>query len=158
MIWDEIYSRENTKLNKAAGLDVQSNNGVLDSHRGAFISAFAVSMVLNLRSSLLATENATACLQRLLNFPDDINLVKLIAKAKSLQALALDSNVNSLHIQHNLYSSRKSVVTRGHSLSLDLSSPRTPWKMVHESYWEEKWRVLHDEEESQKKMTRKNKL
>ncbi|XP_073140009.1 uncharacterized protein [Henckelia pumila] len=150
VIWDEIFSRENTKLSKAADLDVESNSGVLDSHRGAFISAFAVSMVLYLRSSLLATENATACLQRLLNFPDDITLVKLIAKAASLQALALDSNLNSLQIQHDLYSSRKSVVARGHSLSLDLSSPRTPWKMVHESYWEEKWRVLHKEEESKK--------
>lgn len=150
VIWDEIFSRENTKLSKAAGLDVKSNSGVLDSHRGAFISAFAVSIVLNLRSSLLATENATACLQRLLNFPDDIILVKLIAKAASLQALALDSNLNSLHIQHELYSSRKSVIARRHSLSIDLSSPRTPWKMVHESYWEEKWRVLHEEEESKK--------
>lgn len=150
VIWDEIFSRENTKLSKTAGLDVKSNSGVLDSHRGAFISAFAVSIVLYLRSSLLATENATACLQRLLNFPDDITLVKLIAKASSLQALALDSNLNSLQIQHDLYSSRKSVVARCHSLSIDLSSPRTPWKMVHESYWEEKWRVLHKEEESKK--------
>ncbi|XP_075502144.1 uncharacterized protein LOC142540112 [Primulina tabacum] len=150
VVWDEIFSRENTKLSKAAGLDVESNIGVLNSHRGAFISAFAVSVVLNLRSSLLATENATACLQRLLNFPGDVTLVKLIAKAVSLQALALDSDLNSLQIQHDLYSSRTSVVARGHSLSLDLSSPRTPWKMVHESYWEEKWRVLHKEEESKK--------
>ncbi|KZV49007.1 hypothetical protein F511_09603 [Dorcoceras hygrometricum] len=150
VIWDEIFSRENTKPNKAAGLDVESNFGVLSSHRGAFISAFAVSMVLYLRSSLLATENATACLQRLLNFPDDINLVKLVTKAASLQALALALNVNSQQIQYDFLSGRKSVVVRGHSLSLDLSSPRTPWKMVHESYWEEQWRVLHKEEESKK--------
>ncbi|XP_075512918.1 uncharacterized protein LOC142548464 [Primulina tabacum] len=155
VIWDEIFSRENTKLNKSAGLDVESNSGILDSHRGAFISAFAVSMVLNLRSSLLAAENATACLQRLLNFPDDINMVKLIAKAVSLQALTIDSNLNSLQIQHDLFGGRKSVVTRGHSLSLDLISPRTPWKMVHESYWEEKWKVLHKEEESQKNNSEK---
>ncbi|KAE8677184.1 Ypt/Rab-GAP domain of gyp1p superfamily protein isoform 3 [Hibiscus syriacus] len=40
------------------------------SRRGALIAAMAVSMILYLRSSLLATETATSCLQRLLNFPE----------------------------------------------------------------------------------------
>ncbi|KAL0308291.1 UNVERIFIED_CONTAM: hypothetical protein Sradi_5771400 [Sesamum radiatum] len=108
-------------------------------------------MILNLRSSLLATENATTCLQRLLNFPSDVKLTKLLAKAKSLYALALDAN-NSMpvHIQPGSCDARKSAVTRGHSLSLDSTSPRTPLNMVSDSYWEEKWRVLHKEEENKK--------
>ncbi|KAI3443421.1 hypothetical protein Pfo_000086 [Paulownia fortunei] len=147
VVWDEIFARENTS-NKAVDGDAESNFGVLESPRGAFICAFAVSMILNLRSSLLATENATACLQRLLNFPDDVKLEKLLAKAKSLHALAVDAN-NSifLPIQSGLYEGRKSVITRGHSLSLDSASPRTPLNMVPDSYWEEKWRVLHEEVE-----------
>ncbi|KAL0374695.1 UNVERIFIED_CONTAM: hypothetical protein Sradi_3385200 [Sesamum radiatum] len=108
-------------------------------------------MILNLRSSLLATENATTCLQRLLNFPSDVKLTKLLAKAKSLHALALDANNSiSVHIQPGSCDARKSAVTRGHSLSLDSTSPRTPLNMVSDSYWEEKWRVLHKEEENKK--------
>ncbi|KAL0410280.1 UNVERIFIED_CONTAM: TBC1 domain family member 5 [Sesamum latifolium] len=97
VIWDEILARENTTSNKAVDGDAESNFGVLESPRGAFICAFAVSMILNLRSSLLATENATTCLQRLLNFPSDVKLAKLLAKAKSLHALALDAN-NSISL------------------------------------------------------------
>ncbi|KAL3830129.1 hypothetical protein ACJIZ3_018931 [Penstemon smallii] len=143
VIWDEIFACENAKSNKAV------DNGVLDSPRGAFISAFAVSMILNLRSSLLATEHATSCLQRLLNYPDDVKLVKLIAKAKSLQDLAVDANNNSSSLPILLLDNRKSVITRGHTLSLDSASPNTPLSMVPESYWEEKWRVLHKEENNQ---------
>ncbi|KAI3447325.1 hypothetical protein Pfo_003990 [Paulownia fortunei] len=148
VIWDETFACDNTKSNKAADSDAESNFGVLDSPRGAFISAFAVSMILKLRSSLLATENATACLQRLLNFPDNVNLVKLLVKAKSLQALAVDvNNSNSMRVHPGLYDGRKPVINRGHSLSLDSTSPTTPLNVVPESYWEEKWRVLHKEEE-----------
>ncbi|KAL0346895.1 UNVERIFIED_CONTAM: TBC1 domain family member 5 [Sesamum calycinum] len=133
VIWDEIFARENTTSNKAIDGDAESNFGVLESPRGAFICAFAVSMILNLRSSLLATENATTCLQRLLNFPSDVKLTKLLAKAKSLYALALDAN-NSMpvHIQPGSCDARKSAVTRGHSLSLDSTSPRTPLNMKNE--------------------------
>ncbi|XP_073149350.1 uncharacterized protein [Henckelia pumila] len=149
VIWDEIFSHENAKFIKATDSNEESYSGVLCSSRGGFISAFAVSMMLNLRSSLLATENATTCLQRLLNFSDTVNLVKLIEKAKSLQGLAVEANKsNSLIIHSGLYDSRKSTNHRGHSLSLDLSaSPLTPLNMVRESYWEERWRVLHKEEE-----------
>ncbi|KAG8376382.1 hypothetical protein BUALT_Bualt09G0057700 [Buddleja alternifolia] len=151
VIWDEIFARENTKINNNDG-ESESNFGVLESPRGAFISAFAVSMILNLRSSLLATENATACLQRLLNFPDDVKLVKLLEKAKSLQTLAVDANNSSFPPIHlELFDGKKPVISRGHShtLSMDSTSPRTPL-IVPESYWEEKWRVLHKEEEHKK--------
>ncbi|PIN17038.1 Ypt/Rab-specific GTPase-activating protein GYP6 [Handroanthus impetiginosus] len=150
VIWDEIFVCDNTKTNKDGDNNVDSNFGVLDSPRGAFISAFAVSMILTLRSSLLANDNATVCLQRLLNFPDDVNLVKLVAKARSLHPLAVDANSsNSLLIHPGLYDGRKSVITRGHSLPLGSTSPRTPSNTVPESYWEEKWRVLHKEEHKQ---------
>lgn len=146
-IWDEIFTCDNTRSVKADS-DAESSFGVIDSPRGAFISAFAVSMILHLRSSLLATENATACLQRLLNFPDDVKLVKLVAKAKSLQTLATNvNNSSSLLVHPGLYDGRKPVITRGHTLSLDGTSPRTPLNVVPESYWEEKWRDLHKEEE-----------
>ncbi|KAL2503211.1 Ypt/Rab-GAP domain of gyp1p superfamily protein [Forsythia ovata] len=129
VIWDEIFSCENTKFKKPADNDAESNFRVLDSPRGAFISAIAVSMVLYLRSSLLASENATTCLQRLLNFPDDVNLVKLIEKAKSLQILAVDANNSTSLPYHH----------------------RTPLNIVPESYWEEKWRVFHKEEENKQR-------
>ncbi|XP_073157711.1 uncharacterized protein [Henckelia pumila] len=132
VIWDEIFSHENAKFIKATDSNEESYSGVLCSSRGGFISAFAVSMMLNLRSSLLATNNATTCLQRLLNFSDTVNLVKLIKKAKSLQGLAVEANKsNSLIIHSGLHDSRKSTNHRGHSLSLDLAaSPQTSLNMV----------------------------
>ncbi|KAL8036530.1 hypothetical protein ABFX02_12G164700 [Erythranthe guttata] len=145
LLWDEIFACDNTKCKKVEA-EESSNCGVLDSPRGAFISAFAVSMILKLRASLLATGNATSCLQKLVNFPNDVNLEKLVAKAKSLQALAAEVNsLNSIMLVHNEV---KPASARGHSLSLDSSSyPRTLLNVVPESYWEEKWRVLHNEEE-----------
>ncbi|KAL7246447.1 hypothetical protein ACSBR2_001531 [Camellia fascicularis] len=149
IIWDEIFASDNSKLksNKCVD-DAGSSFRVLSSPRGAFISAFAVSMILYTRSSLLATENATSCLQRLLNFPANINLEKLIVKAKSLQALAPDAN-NSvpLPVSTGGLGRSKSVVVRGHSLSTGSISPRTPLSLVPESYWEGKWRDLHKAEE-----------
>lgn len=157
IIWDEIFACDNKKLEKPCENDADSSSGVLNSSRGAFISAFAVAMILHLRSSLLATENATKCLQRLLNFPEDINLGKLIAKAKSLQALAVDANNSAPVIDHTgVYGRSRSTVVRGHSHSVDLSSPKTPLgSVVPESYWEEKWRVLHKEEESKQNSAEK---
>ncbi|CAA0821463.1 Ypt/Rab-GAP domain of gyp1p superfamily protein [Striga hermonthica] len=133
-VWDEIFARENVKLGGAMNFEI------LESARGAFVCAFGVSMILHLRSSLLATENATACLQRLLNFPDDVGIEKLLEKAVSLHELVLRSNYSAS-------------ANRGHSHSLDSTSPRTPLSMVADSYWEERWRVLHEdkkEEECQK--------
>ncbi|CAI9099202.1 OLC1v1035990C4 [Oldenlandia corymbosa var. corymbosa] len=148
IIWDEIFACGNCRLNNSAESDLDSSSGVLDSARGAFISAFAVSMILHLRSSLLATENATSCLQRLLNFPDDVKLPKLIKKAKSLQTLAVDANSSApLPVYTGTIGRSKSTVVRGHSLSLDSTSPKTPLTLMPDSYWEEKWRVLHKEEE-----------
>ncbi|WOH03253.1 hypothetical protein DCAR_0522649 [Daucus carota subsp. sativus] len=149
IIWDEIFAADNSKLYSFAENDVGFGSGTLDSLRGAFISAFAVSMILHLRSSLLATENATSCLQRLLNFPEDIKLEKLIAKSKSLQGLAIDANNSSTQPAYNGgYRQNATTVVRGHSFSSDSGCPRAALPLVPESYWEEKWRVLHRAEES----------
>lgn len=150
LIWDEIFACDNTRFVKEDDTDGESTFGVLDSPRGAFISAFAVSMILMIRSSLLATENATACLQRLLNFPDDASLVKLVEKAKSLQTLAVDVNHSSPLLVPGLYDLGTPGASRGYNHSLDPSSPRTPLRDTPKSYWEEKWRVLHNKEEEYK--------
>ncbi|XP_057979326.1 uncharacterized protein LOC131165484 [Malania oleifera] len=147
IIWDEIFASDNGQLSKAPEEDVAAF-GVLSSPRGAFISAMAVSMLLHLRSSLLATENATSCLQRLLNFPGNVDLKKLIEKARSLQAVALDANVSSPFPSTSAaYERSRSVPLRANSLSSDSVSPKTPQSSVPESYWEEQWRVLHKAEE-----------
>ncbi|CAH9070483.1 unnamed protein product [Cuscuta epithymum] len=149
IIWDEIFGCENMKLENSTESQGDFGCIVLNSSRGAFISAFAVSMILNVRSSLLATENATACLQKLLNFPEDIDLEKLIAKAKSLQSLAVDANKSTPFLSYDgIYQRSRSTAVRGHSHSLDLTT--TPLNLLAETYWEEKWRVLHKEEENRK--------
>ncbi|KAG8651771.1 hypothetical protein MANES_06G020300v8 [Manihot esculenta] len=148
LIWDEIFLADKNKLEKGAEDDVSSTFSIFSSPQGALISSFAVSMILYLRSSLLSTENATTCLQRLLNFPENIDLRRLIDKAKSLQALAMGPSISSFSTPFGgAYNDSKSMVVRGHSLSLDSISPRTPLSMVPDSYWEEKWRVLHKAEE-----------
>ncbi|KAI3963709.1 hypothetical protein MKW98_021949 [Papaver atlanticum] len=149
VVWDEIFAAVNDKSVCITESDFVYNFAVLCSPRGAFISAMAVSMLLHLRSSLLATENATSCLQRLLNFPENINVKKLIAKAKSLQALALDKNIHSQAPAMGRVSDRsKSPAARVHLLPSGSESPRTPLSLVPDSYWEEKWRVLHKDEEA----------
>lgn len=146
-IWDEIFASENGKLDKGGGDEGETGFGVLCSPRGAFISAMAVSMLLYLRSSLLATEHATQCLQRLLNFPENVDLKKLLEKAKSLQTLALTTNRLSSSSYYGTYDSSKSKTLKGRSESFDSVSPNTPLNQVSVSYWEEKWRVHHREEE-----------
>ncbi|XP_050218023.1 uncharacterized protein LOC126668855 [Mercurialis annua] len=151
LVWDEIFSADNSKLDKSPEDDASSSFCILSSHRGALIAAIAVSMILHLRSSLLATENATTCLQRLLNFPENIDLKKLIDKAKSLQTLALETSILSFsHPFGNAFNQSKSMVVRGHTLSSGSVSPKTPLNIVPDSYWEEKWRDLHKAEELQK--------
>ncbi|KAJ9538508.1 hypothetical protein OSB04_031241 [Centaurea solstitialis] len=138
VIWDEIFALDNSRLSGGSENESEVSYGVLKSSRGAFISALAVSMILYLRSSVLATENATSCLQRLLNFPEDVNIAKLIKKAKTLMTLAIDA-INS-----------KPSSVRGQSLPSDIVAPGSPSNLVPESYWEEKWRVLTKEEEERR--------
>ncbi|XVF69922.1 hypothetical protein PTKIN_Ptkin11bG0119600 [Pterospermum kingtungense] len=144
VVWDEIFAADNSPLDKDLKDNESSSFKIINSHRGALIAAMAVSMILYLRSSLLATENATSCLQRLLNFPEDTNLKKLIAKAKSLQILALDSNISSLPTTFGQAYNRSKSAVSGHNLSSDPVSSKTPLSLVPDSYWEEKWRVLNN--------------
>ncbi|KAJ4963052.1 hypothetical protein NE237_022991 [Protea cynaroides] len=148
-IWDEIFASDNSKSITDVKDDTDSGFGVLGSPRGAFISAMAVSMMLYVRSSLLATENATTCLQRLLNFPNNIVVKRLIDKAKALQALAVDTVNSSTPSQVGAFDRSQATLGRGYSLPSGSVSPKTPLRLVPDSYWEEKWRVLHKAEEAQ---------
>ncbi|XP_010443400.1 PREDICTED: TBC1 domain family member 5 homolog B-like [Camelina sativa] len=148
IVWDEIFSADNSEVERGvveAGLGFEFR--ILSSPRGALVAGMAVSMILYLRSSLLATENATSSLKRLLNFPEEIDLSKVIEKAKTLQSLALEINARRDLIPKG---SRKQM--RGHSLSVDsISLGSSPVGIVPESYWEEKWRVLNSPEEEERK-------
>lgn len=148
IIWDEIFASCNAKSLLGTQDDWDLNHlMLLSSPRGAFIAAIAVAMLLHVRSSLLATENATSCLQRLLNFPENIDVRKLIQKVKSLHAVALDTCTSQSPSMNSLDRS-KSASVRCYSLSSGSVSPKkTPLSLVPESYWEEKWRVLHKAEE-----------
>ncbi|MED6122520.1 hypothetical protein PIB30_040517 [Stylosanthes scabra] len=108
----------------------------------------AVAMLLRLRSSLLATENPTICLQRLLNFPGDTDIGKLLEKAKSLQAIASTTEISSSIPSFVWFNKQaKSISARSTTIPSELDSPRTPLKLLTDSYWEEKWRVAHSTEE-----------
>ncbi|XP_076930331.1 uncharacterized protein LOC143595079 [Bidens hawaiensis] len=148
VIWDEIFALDNNKLNvgsNSSSKKYEVKFKVFNSLRGAFISAFAVSMILYLRSSILATENATSCLQRLLNFPEDVNLESLIKKAKSLMNLAIDS-VNSVL---DPVGGPGKLRGHRHSQSSDSTAQAGLRPVVRENYWEEQWRVMNKEEEEE---------
>ncbi|EFH39050.1 hypothetical protein ARALYDRAFT_497294 [Arabidopsis lyrata subsp. lyrata] len=120
IVWDEIFSADNSEVERGIEADLGFEFRILSSPRGALVAGMAVSMILYLRSSLLATENATSSLKKLLNFPEDIDLSKVIEKAKTLQSLALEINAHR------------------HSLSVDsISLGSSPVGIVPESYWEE---------------------
>ncbi|CAH8355348.1 unnamed protein product [Eruca vesicaria subsp. sativa] len=149
-VWDEIFSADNSEVERVSSVeddDLGFEFRILSSPRGALVAGMAVSMILYLRSSLLATENATSSLKRLLNFPEDIDLSKVIEKAKSLQSLALEINARRDLLPKGF---RKPM--RGHSLSVDsisLGGSSSPVGRVPESYWEEQWRVMNSAEEEE---------
>ncbi|KAL6661119.1 hypothetical protein ACP70R_000503 [Stipagrostis hirtigluma subsp. patula] len=137
LVWDEVFGCSNDMLLRNGE---EYSFRIFCSSRGAFIAAMAVSMLLHLRSSLLATKINTSCLQRLLNFPNNIDVQKLIEKAKSLQAIAIDANTPS----PSFLSKRDSPeYDRVHSNLATSTPPRTPLHPLSESYWEEQWRNLH---------------
>ena len=149
IIWDEIFLSDNSQIEEHAKDNADLGFRIFHSSRGAFISAIAVAMLLYLRSSLLATENPTTCLQRLLSFPEDTNIKKLIEKAKSLQTLALKTEISSAAPTIIEYNKGKSaIITRSITVPSESGSPKTPKNFVPDnSYWEEKWRVVHSAEE-----------
>ncbi|XP_042448199.1 TBC1 domain family member 5 homolog A-like [Zingiber officinale] len=135
IMWDEIFSYSNNICFPDEVNEAEFRCRILCSPRGAFILAMAVSVLLHLRSSLLATDFATACLQRLLNIPEDLNVNKLIEKAKSLHVLALDLVFSCSSQGGSSRNSREA--RRGHS-------------QLSDSYWEEKWRLMYAAEELKK--------
>ncbi|KAF3531582.1 hypothetical protein DY000_02037018 [Brassica cretica] len=153
VVWDEIFSADNTARRDEDDNSTTSHSFMIfDSPRGALISGMAVSMILCLRSSLLATENAASCLQRLLNLPEKIDVRKVIEKAKSLQALALDEDVRASALSvNNVFDQSMSpaIPARTNSFPSGSTSPKSPLIITPQSYWEEKWRVLTAEEEKQ---------
>ncbi|CAA0410387.1 unnamed protein product [Arabidopsis thaliana] len=147
IVWDEIFSAYNSEVERGVEADLGCEFRILSSPRGALVAGMAVSMILYLRSSLLATENATSSLKKLLNFPEDIDLSKVIEKAKTLQSLALEINA-----RQDLIPKGPRKPMRGHSLSVDsISLGSSPVGIVPESYWEEKWRVLNSAEEEERR-------
>uniref|UniRef100_A0ACD6ADQ1 Uncharacterized protein n=1 Tax=Avena sativa TaxID=4498 RepID=A0ACD6ADQ1_AVESA len=120
---------------------------ILCSARGAFIAAMAVSMLLHVRSSLLATEVNVSCLQRLLNYPTNVDVQKLIEKAKSLQTIAIDANTPSPSFLLKRDICEYDRVNSNHAIS---TPPRTPLHPLSESYWEKQWRNLHNDGTSPK--------
>ncbi|GJN15703.1 hypothetical protein PR202_gb02639 [Eleusine coracana subsp. coracana] len=137
VVWDEVFAQSNDMLLRN---DEEHSFRILCSYRGAFIAAMAVSMLLHLRSSLLATEINTSCLQRLLNFPNNVDVQKLIEKAKSLQSIAIDANTASPSFP---LKKDNCEYDRVHSNLATSTPPRTPLHPVSESYWEKQWRSLH---------------
>lgn len=128
-IWDEVFEYPNDTCMDLKAAD--HGFWIFCSDRGAFVASFGVSMILHLRPALLATENVTVCLQKLLNFPKNVDIKKLIEKARSLHGIALEAN-------ESIYGSR--------SLSGSGSNRTPPHQPIPDSYWEERWRVLHKTE------------
>ncbi|XP_010467872.1 PREDICTED: uncharacterized protein LOC104747861 [Camelina sativa] len=153
LVWDEIFSAGSSAETDTTDEDSRSHSlGIVDCPRGTLILGMAVSMILYLRSTLLSSENATCCLQRLLNFPEITDLNKIIQKAKLLQVLVLNSDVRSALSIDGVFDQSSYVPARTKSCPSGSTSPRSPLILAPESYWEKKWRVLHKvkEEERQK--------
>lgn len=150
VVWDKVFACSNNML---LNNDEEYSFRIFCSARGAFIAAMAVSMLLHVRSSLLATEVNVSCLQRLLNYPTNVDVQKLIEKAKSLQSIAIDANTPSptFLLKRDIceYDRVKS--------NLAISTPpRTPLHPVSESYWEKQWRNLHNDGTSPKETEKVN--
>ncbi|CAN8271120.1 unnamed protein product [Cochlearia groenlandica] len=152
LVWDEVFSADNSATMFTDDEDNRNHSfGIFDSPPGTLISGMAVSMILYLRSSLLSTENATSCLQRLLNFPENMDLNKIIQKAKSLQTLVLDANIRPALSVNGVFKQISSIPGRTKSYPSGSTSPNSPLIIAPESYWEEKWRVLHKAEAEEEK-------
>ncbi|KAF0898082.1 hypothetical protein E2562_001748 [Oryza meyeriana var. granulata] len=150
VVWDKVFACSNNMLLSS---DKEYNFRLLCSARGAFIASMAVSMLLHIRSSLLATELDVFCLQRLLNFPTNIDVQKLIEKASSLQYIAIDANTSSSSF---LLKRDTFEYDRVHSNLATGTPPRTPLHPVSESYWEEKWRNVHKDGPTPKEVEKGN--
>ncbi|CAM0911951.1 unnamed protein product [Alopecurus aequalis] len=144
VVWDKVFACSNNML---LNNDEEYSFRIFCSARGAFIAAMAVSMLLHVRSSLLATEVNVSCLQRLLNYPTNVDVQKLIEKAKSLQSIAIDANSPSPSFPLKMDICEYDRVNTNLAIS---TPPRTPLHPLSESYWEKQWRNLHNDGTSPK--------
>ncbi|VVA99592.1 unnamed protein product [Arabis nemorensis] len=148
LVWDEIFSADSNVRTDTNNEDSRIHSfRIFDCPRGTLIAGMVVSMIIYIRSSLLSTENATCCLQRLLNFPENIDLNKIIQKAKPLQALVLDTKMRSALSLNGVFNQRSYIPARTKSFPSGSTSPKSPLIIAPESYWEEKWREHKAEEE-----------
>ncbi|XP_010415156.1 PREDICTED: TBC1 domain family member 5 homolog A-like isoform X2 [Camelina sativa] len=151
LVWDEIFSAGSSAETDTTDEDSRNHSfGIVDCPRGTLILGMAVSMILYLRSTLLSSENATCCLQRLLNFPEITDLNKIIQKAKLLQVLVLDTDVRSALSINCDFDQRSYVHARTKSFPSGSTSPSSPLIFAPESYSEKKWRVLHKAKEEER--------
>ncbi|KAH7297167.1 hypothetical protein KP509_26G056600 [Ceratopteris richardii] len=156
-LWDAVFAAPYPNIWKGNEAKEPANFPEA-STRASFISLFAVSMILYLRSKLLAAPNATVCLQKLLNFPKHVDVRNLIENAKALQMLLkeISSGLRPSLGQHTRFYNRgrtKRHMTRppsSPSLHLQMSSPISGIQhhsgsqeinnhRRSESYWEQKW-------------------
>ncbi|MCO5587217.1 hypothetical protein L7F22_041164 [Adiantum nelumboides] len=154
LLWDAILAASNNGKESA-----NLSGARRRSARGLFITNFAVSMILFLRSNLLASSNATSCLQKLLNFPKSVDIRNLIENAKMLQTHSevLLKTTPSPGSKHSWISDQRSRGSKLKSFSRTPSfqtqnfsplnvlqqrfsgSPEMIRPPVPESYWEERW-------------------
>eukprot|EP00249_Psilotum_nudum_P020853 c27876_g1_i1 orf=424-3201(-) len=159
LLWDAIFAVSNTPLpfleNDDSGYDFKYSS------RSAFILAVAISMLLYLRETLLTALDAGWCLQKLLNFPQTVDIKHLIDKAKTFQSLA-DDAINSV-TSHGaqfidkfkqaksmklLWGRHGSLPVQGYfapskdkaSHHQNFWSPEMLRQSLVESYWEMKWK------------------
>lgn len=156
IMWDEIFSTPNASDFLDTKQDRQPYFKILASARGLFITTMSVSMILHLRSSLLATQNATSCLQKLLNFPDNVDLKRLIEKANSFQARALGTNFRLSSPCEGFSYMDKSLSIRDQGPQLGHVTLKAPLTPIPENYWEEKWSLSNKRQDDESGYVGKN--
>ncbi|KAH7282464.1 hypothetical protein KP509_35G031500 [Ceratopteris richardii] len=151
LLWDAIFSAS-PKCKEGGDLGGAGRS----SARGSFITSFAVSMILHLRSILLASSNATTCLQKLLSFPKIVDIKLLIENAKVLlvhsDELLESRSLGSKYFQISGPNFRNDrCMPHSPSFKMQIYSGRKGLRQVSsglrerslpspsESYWEEKW-------------------
>ncbi|MCO5577119.1 hypothetical protein L7F22_030942 [Adiantum nelumboides] len=157
-LWDAIFSASHSNVAKPTeGQELGDASTTLT--QASFISTFAVSMILYLRSTLLAAPNATVCLQKLLSFPKHVDVRSLIENAKVLRML-LEQPPKSLSSSTGMHAgffnrgrvSRHKNKPPSPSFHVHTPSPSKVLQQEHhsgsseinrhrrtESYWEERW-------------------
>lgn len=158
IIWDALLSRADFYDTYMLEEDFIE---CLPTPRRVFIIAFALSMLLYLRLTLLAAPEATTVLQKLLNFPQTASIDVLIEGARLLCPLVKEiacsctTRVPNMDTDTNGMVGKSSCSSLSH-LNTTKFSPEMLQKSVPDFYWEEKWKSFvlrkdtqHDSEANQ---------